>query len=124
MTEPVPRSLHEHDFLRLVEKVDALDRTLSERISAVDLRHTELAQERNRALNEVATERNRAIDAALTAAKEKAAVHNDLLNSMKEERATFLTKEQAASNFRALAVALGALASIFAIFGVLRVLTT
>lgn len=97
MTEPVPRSLHEHDFRHLEQAIHALDRTLSERISAldrefsgqlcsVDRRHTELAE--LRAL---------AVDAALAAANEKDLAHNDVLGAMKEQQALFCTKETAAT---------------------------
>lgn len=95
MTEPVPRSLHEHDFKHLGDAIAALDRVLSERITAlgremsgqlcsVDRRHTELAQARDKA-----------VDIALTAQKEKAQAHNELLAAMKEQQGTFCTKEQA-----------------------------
>lgn len=97
MTEPVPRSLHEHDFKHLEQKIDSLDRFLSEKIVAldrefsgqlcsVDRRHTELAQ--LRAL---------AVDAALAAANEKDLAHNDVLGAMKDQQTLFCTKEQAAS---------------------------
>lgn len=91
MTEPVPRSLHEHDFSNLEGQILALERLLTEKLGAladqlcsVDRRHTEL--------NEL---REKAVDAALVAAKEKAAAHNDILTAMKEQQALFYTKEQA-----------------------------
>lgn len=62
----------------------------------------------------------RAVEAALDAAKEKADRHNDLIGAMKDQQSAFVTKEQATANFRALAIALGALASIFAVFAVIR----
>lgn len=84
MTEPVPRSLHEHDFNRLLSDITALDRVLTERMDAIDRYHTGLGQERDRA-----------VDIALQAAKEKAQAHNELLAQMKDQQATFCTKEQA-----------------------------
>jgi hemerythrin len=61
-----------------------LQEHLESQICSVDRRHSELAQERNKA-----------VDIALTAQKEKAAVHNDLLGAMKDQAGQFYTKEQA-----------------------------
>lgn len=95
MTEPVPRSLHEHDFKHLEQQIEALNRVLSDKIAALD-RHTEgQLCSVDRRHTELAEERNKAVDAALVAAKEKAAAHNDILTAMKEQQALFYTKEQA-----------------------------
>lgn len=101
MTEPVPRSLHEHDFNHLQRQIEALDRVLMEKISAVDQRHSDLAKERNRA-----------VDAALAAANEKFAMHNNILGAMKDQASAFVTKEQAAAQFKGLAIALAAIAAL------------
>lgn len=113
MTEPVPRSLHEHDFKHLEEKIEALKELLFEKINAlesnvcsVDRRHTELAQLRDKA-----------VDAALAAANEKDLAHNDVLGAMKDQSSTFVTKEQAAMQFKGLAIALAAIAALVAIIG-------
>lgn len=95
MTDPVPRSLHEHDFKHLEQKIEALDRALSERISALDREFAGQMCSVDRRHSELAGERNKAVDAALVAAKEKAAYHNDILNAMKDQQATFCTKEMA-----------------------------
>lgn len=86
MTEPVPKTLHEHDFESIRREIAALDRFMACRIESVDRRHSELA-----------AERNRAVDAALVAAKEKAAAHNDTLGAMKDQQNIFCTKEAAAA---------------------------
>jgi hypothetical protein len=111
MTEPVPRSLHEHDFQHLQRQIDALDRLLSQRIDSVDKRHTELARERNRA-----------IEAGLATANEKDKTHNDVLGAMKEQQATFVTKEEARMRFNSLAVAIAAIGAIFGIINAIRAL--
>ena len=98
MTEPVPRSLHEHDFQHLEAKIDALDRLLSDRITALDRELSGQLCSVDRRHTELAGERNKAVDAALVAAKEKAAAHNDILGAMKEQQALYFTKEQAAEH--------------------------
>lgn len=113
MTEPVPRSLHEHDFKHLEAKIDALDRLLSQRIDCVDRFHTEAAKEHNRA-----------VDAALAAANDKFSLHNDLIRKGERDASNYVTKDQAAMQFKGLALALSALAALFAIYAVLRVVTT
>ena len=94
MTEPV--TLREH---------------LESRISAMDQRHSELA-----------IERNRAVDAALAAAHEKGKAHNDLLAAMKDQQAMFVTKESAGAQFKALTIAIGAVAALVSIIAALVVL--
>jgi len=111
MTEPVPRSLHDHDFQHLEAMINALDRVLTQRIDAVDLRHTELA-----------AERNRAIEAGLATANEKDKTHNDILGAMKEQQATFVTKEESRMRFNSLAIAITAVAAIFGIINTIRLL--
>jgi hypothetical protein len=59
------------------------------------------------------------VDAALAAANEKAAAHNDVLGAMKDQQANFVTKDQAALQFKGLALALAAvvaLATLVALF--------
>lgn len=92
MTEPVPRSLHEHDFEHLKAMIAALDRLFTQKIEGVDRRHTELAGARDKA-----------VDIALQAAKEKAQAHNELLDAMKHQQSSFCTKEQAELQNHALA---------------------
>lgn len=88
--------------------IPALKEHLEAQIAAADLRHTALA-----------TERNRAVDAALAAANEKAAAHNDVLGAMKDQQANYVTKDQAALQFKGLALALAAVvafATLVALF--------
>lgn len=96
MTEPVPRSLHEHDFSHLESKIEFLDRVLSERITSLDREFSGQLCSVDRRHTELAEERDKAVDAALVAAKEKAAAHNDILVAMKDQQSLFYTKEQAA----------------------------
>lgn len=86
MTEPVGRSLHDADIAATRRELAALDRMLSDKINAIDRLHSEIGKEHNRA-----------IEAALAAANEKAAAHNDVLTAMKDAQALFYTKEQAQS---------------------------
>lgn len=84
MTEPVGRSLHDADIAATRRELAALDRMLSDKINAIDRLHSEIAREHNRA-----------IEAALAAANEKSAAHNDVLSAMKDQQSLFYTKEQA-----------------------------
>lgn len=86
MNEPVGRSLHDADIAATRRELAALDRMLSEQIKAVDRLHSEVAKEHDRA-----------VEAALAAANEKAAAHNDVLTAMKDQQQLFYTKEQAAN---------------------------
>jgi hypothetical protein len=113
MTEPVASTLHQHDFDHIASRIDALDRFLNTRIDALDRYHKDLADERNGA-----------VDIALAAANEKFSLHNDLIRKTERDAANYVTKDQAAMQFRGLAVALGALAALFSIYAVIRVLTT
>lgn len=104
MTEPVPRSLHEHDFKHLEAMIASLDRLIHEKfegiegkIEGIDQRHTELA-----------AARDKAVDIALQAAKEKAQAHNELLDAMKHQQSSFCTKEQAEIQNTALAARINA----------------
>lgn len=112
MTEPVPRSLHEHDFKHLEAMIGALDRILSDRITALDREFAGQLCSIDRRHSELAVERNRAVDAALAAANEKFAMHNNILGAMKDQAAAFVTKEQAAAQFKGLAIALAAIAAL------------
>jgi len=88
--------------------IPALKEHMEALIAASDRRHTDLA-----------TERNRAVDAALAAANEKAAAHNDVLGAMKDQQANYVTKDQAALQFKGLALALAAVvafATLIAVF--------
>lgn len=119
MTEPVPRSLHEHDFSHLEQRIDALDRFLSEKITALDREFSGQLCSVDRRHTELAELRDKAVDAALAAADQKDKTHNDVLGAMKEQQAMFVTKEQATAQFKGLAIALSAivaLASLIAIF--------
>lgn len=78
---------------------------LESQIAALDRRHSELAQERNRAL-----------EAGLATANEKAKSHNDVLGAMKDQQAAFVTKDQAALQFKGLATAIAAIAAVMGIF--------
>jgi hypothetical protein len=122
MTEPVPRSLHEHDFAHLEKMIEMLDRVISERITALDRELSGQLCSVDRRHTELATERNRAVDAALTAANEKADAHNDVLGAMKEQRATYVTKDEARMRFNSLAMAIGAVAAVFGILNAIRAL--
>lgn len=84
MTEPVGRSLHDADIAATRRELASLDRMLSDKINAIDRLHSEIAREHNRA-----------IEAALAAANEKSAAHNDVLSAMKDQQSLFYTKEQA-----------------------------
>lgn len=86
MNEPVGRSLHDADIAATRRELIALDRLLTEKIEAVDRLHSEVAKEHDRA-----------VEAALAAANEKAAAHNDVLGAMREQQTLFYTKEQATS---------------------------
>lgn len=86
MNEPVGRSLHDADIAATRRELAALDRMLTEKINAVDRLHSEVAKEHDRA-----------VEAALAAANEKAAAHNDVLTAMKDQQVLFYTKEQAVS---------------------------
>lgn len=86
MNEPVGRSLHDADIAATRRELAALDRMLTAQINAVDRLHSEVAKEHDRA-----------VEAALAAANEKAAAHNDVLGAMKDQQALFYTKEQAGS---------------------------
>lgn len=86
MTEPVGRSLHDADIAATRRELAALDRMLSDKINAIDRLHSEIAKEHNRA-----------VEAALAAANEKSAAHNDVLTAMKDQQGLFYTKEQANS---------------------------
>jgi hypothetical protein len=87
-----------------------LKELLESRLDAIDRRHSELAGERNRA-----------VDAALAAANEKAKSHNDVLGAMKDQQTNYLTKDQAAAQFKAVVTAIISIAAlvgiIAAIFG-------
>ena len=61
----------------------------------------------------------RAVDAALEAAKEMAAKHNDLITAMKDQQANFVTKDQAALQFKGLAIALGGLVALATLITIL-----
>lgn len=63
--------------------IDTLHDHIMGQVCSVDRRHTELA-----------AARDKAVDVAIKAADEKAKTHNDLLGAMKEQQATFPTKEQ------------------------------
>jgi hypothetical protein len=97
MTEPVPRSLHEHDFKHLEQAIHSLDRMLSERITALDREFSGQLAAVDRRHTELAELRDKAVDAALAAANDKDLAHNDVLGAMKDQQSTFCTKEQAAS---------------------------
>lgn len=84
--------------------LDTLKEHLEGRIESVDRRHSELAAERNRAL-----------EAGLATANEKAAAHNDVLGAMKDQQANYVTKDQAAMQFKGLAIALAAIAAFVTI---------
>lgn len=86
MTEPVGRSLHDADIAATRRELAALDRMLTDKVNAIDRLHSEIAREHNRA-----------VEAALAAANEKAAAHNDVLSAMKDQQTLFYTKEQAQS---------------------------
>lgn len=86
MTEPVGRSLHDADIAATRRELAALDRMLSAKMDAIDRLHTEISREHDRA-----------VEAALKAANEKAAAHNDVLGAMEKQQATFCTKETAAT---------------------------
>jgi hypothetical protein len=122
MTEPVGRSLHDADIARLFEKVNALDRVLTDKIEALDREIAGQLCSVDRRHTELATERNRAVDAALAAANEKAKSHNDVLGAMKEQRAAYVTKDEARMRFNSLAIAIGAVAAIFGILNAIRAL--
>lgn len=62
-------------------------------------------------------ERAKAVDAALAAAQGMAAMHNDLIRKGERDAANYVTKDQAAMQFKGLAIALAAIAALVAIVG-------
>lgn len=84
MNEPVGRSLHDADIAATRRELLATERLLMQKIEAVDKLHTEISREHDKA-----------VEAALAAANEKAAAHNDVLGAMKDQQSLFYTKEQA-----------------------------
>jgi hypothetical protein len=62
-------------------------------------------------------ERAKAVDAALAAAQQMAAMHNDLIRKGERDAANYVTKDQAALQFKGLAIGLSALAAFAAIVG-------
>lgn len=63
----------------------------------------------------VNTERAKAIDAALASANKMAEMHNDLIRKGERDAANYVTKEQAAMQFKGLAIALAAIAALVTI---------
>lgn len=66
---------------------------------------------------DIGHERAKAIDAALAAAQQVAAMHNDLIRKGERDAANYVTKDQAAMQFKGLAIALAAIAALVAIVG-------
>lgn len=62
-------------------------------------------------------ERAKAIDAALAAAQRSAEMHNDLIRKGERDALNYVTKDQAAMQFKGLAIALAAIAALVAIVG-------
>lgn len=60
-------------------------------------------------------ERAKAIDAALAAAQQMAAMHNDLIRKGERDATNYVTKDQAALQFKGLAIALAAIAALVTI---------
>lgn len=94
MNETVSRELFDCEIASIRREIAALDRLQTE----------------------LGTERNRAVDAALAAAKEKAAAHNDVLGFLKDQQVNFVTKDQAGAQFKGLATAITAIAALMAVF--------
>lgn len=65
---------------------------------------------------DIAHERAKAIDAALAAAQQMAAMHNDLIRKAERDAANYVTKDQAAMQFKGLAIALAAIAALVTVF--------
>jgi predicted YcjX-like family ATPase len=68
-------------------------------------------------VNATNDERAKAIDAALLAATKVADMHNDLIRRGERDAANYVTKDQAALQFKGLAIALGAIAALCTIVG-------
>ena len=58
----------------------------------------------------------RALDAAFAAAKEKSASHNDIIQAMERQQATFVTKGQVYAALIAMLTVAAVVISIFAVF--------
>lgn len=95
MADPVSKDLFDSEIARLCDKINAVDRL-----------H-----------NQLGAERDRAVEVGLSAAKEKAESHNDVLGAMKEQQATFVTKGEIYAAIIATAAVLGVVATYYAIFG-------